>query len=131
MRKITKVWFQAAHEDCLMAQKAMEIKLYRQVCFHSQQCAEKGLKAAILEKGKKLRKVHDLLELSKDIEDLPLQLPASIEELDFLNRVYQFRYPPDIGLLAHGEPTKEDAQKALEIAQRIFTQVEKMLRGEA
>jgi len=52
MRKITKAWFQAAHEDCLMAQKAMEIKLYRQVCFHCQQCAEKGLKAVILEKGK-------------------------------------------------------------------------------
>jgi len=61
-----------------MAQKAMEIELYRQVCFHSQQCAEKGLKAVILEKGKKLTKVHDLLELSKDIEDLSLQLPVSI-----------------------------------------------------
>lgn len=112
-----------------MAQKAMEIKLYRQVCFHSQQCAEKGLKAVILEKGKKLRKVHDLLELSKDIEDLSLQLPASIEELDFLNRVYRSRYPPDVGLLPHGEPTKEDAEKALEIAQRIFAQVGKMLEG--
>ena len=114
-----------------MAQKAMEIKLYQQVCFHSQQCAEKGLKAVILEKGKKLRKVHDLLELSKDIEDLSLQLPASVEELDFLNRVYRSRYPPDIGLLPHGEPTREDAQRALEIAQRIFAQVGKMLEGEA
>jgi HEPN domain-containing protein len=112
-----------------MAQKAMEIKLYRQVCFHSQQCAEKGLKAVILEKGKKLKKVHDLLELSKDIEELPLQLPASVEELDFLNRVYRSRYPPDIGLLPHGEPTKEDAQKALEVAERVFAQVEKLLEG--
>ena len=112
-----------------MAQKAVDIKLWRQVCFHSQQCAEKGLKAVILEKGEKLRKVHDLLELSKDIEDLSLQLPASVEELDFLNRVYRSRYPPDIGLLPHGEPTREDAQRALEIAQRIFAQVEKMLEG--
>ena len=110
-----------------MAQKAMEIKLYRQVCFHCQQCAEKGLKAVILEKGKKLRKVHDLLELSKDIEDLTLQLPVSIEELDFLNRVYRSRYPPEIGLLPHGEPTKGDAEGALEIARRVFAQVEKSL----
>lgn len=114
-----------------MAQKAMEIKLYRQVCFHSQQCTEKGLKAVILEKGKKLRKVHDLLELSKDIEDLSLQLPVSLKELDFLNRVYQSRYPPDIGLLPHGEPTKEDAHRALEIAGRVFTQAEKTLEGRA
>jgi len=128
MRKITKVWLQAAGEDCLMAQKAVEIELYRQVCFHSQQCVEKGMKAVILEKGRKLRKMHDLLELSKDIEDLLVQLPASIEELDFLNRVYQSRYPPDIGLLPYGEPTREDAQKALEIARRVLVQVQKMLQ---
>lgn len=128
MRKITRVWLQAADEDCLMAQKAMEIELYRQVCFHSQQCVEKGMKAVILEKGKKLRKMHDLLELSKDIECFSLQLPASIEELDFLNRVYQSRYPPDIGLLPHGEPTKEDAQRALEITKRVFAQVQRMLQ---
>lgn len=51
-------------------------------------------------------------------------------DLEFLNEVYvEFRYPPDIGLLPHGEPTKEDAQKALEIAKRVFTQAEKMLEG--
>ena len=86
------------------------------------------MKAVILEKGKKLRKMHDLLELSKDIECFSLQLPASIEELDFLNRVYQSRYPPDIGLLPHGEPTKEDAQRALEITKRVFAQVQRMLQ---
>lgn len=127
MREITRAWFQAAREDYLMAQKAMEIKLWRQVCFHSQQCAEKGLKAVILEKGKKLRKVHNLLELSKDIEDLSLQLPVSVEELDFLNRVYQSRYPPDIGLLPLGEPTREDATRALEVARRVVADVEKSL----
>ena len=78
------------------------------------------MKAVILEKDRKLRKVHDLLELSKDIEDISLQLPVSVEELDFLNRVYHSRYPPDIGLLPHGQPTKDDAQKALEIARRVF-----------
>ena len=111
MRKITRVWLQAAGEDCLMAQKAMEIELYQQVCFHSQQCVEKGMKAVILEKGNKLRKMHDLLELSKDIECFSLQLPASIEELDFLNRVYHSRYPPDIGLLPHGQPYQGGCSK--------------------
>ena len=86
------------------------------------------MKAVILEKGNKLRRIHDLLELSKDIERFSLQLPASIEELDFLNRVYHSRYPPDIGLLPHGQPTKEDAQKALEITKRVLEQVERMLQ---
>ncbi len=78
MRRITKAWLQAAYEDYLMAQKAMEIELYRQVCFHSQQCAEKGMKA--------------------------------------------------VGFLPHGEPTREDAQRTLEIARRVFAQVERVLQ---
>jgi len=130
MKKITKAWFQATYEDCLMGEKAMEIELYRQVCFHCQQCAEKGLKAIILEQGNKLKRVHDLLELSKDVEDLSLPLPASLEELDFLNRVYRFRYPPDIGLLPHGEPTVEDAKKALDIARKILAAVSAILEVE-
>jgi HEPN domain-containing protein len=53
-----------------------------------------------------------------------------VADLEFLNGVYvEFRYPPDIGLLPHGEPSKEDAQKALEIARSVFTQAEKMPGG--
>jgi len=48
MKKLTEVWLRAAHEDYVMAQKAMEVELYRQVCFHSQQCAERIMKAVIL-----------------------------------------------------------------------------------
>jgi HEPN domain-containing protein len=53
MKKVAEAWFQAAYEDYLMAKKAIEIELCRQVCFHSQQCAEKALKALILEKARK------------------------------------------------------------------------------
>jgi len=55
-------------------------------------------------------------------------LDISLEEANFLGELYvESRYPPDIGLLPHGEPTKEDAQKALDIARRVFAQVEKEL----
>jgi len=87
MKKLTEAWLRAAHEDYVMAQKAMEVELYRQVCFHSQQCAERVMKAVILEKSKRIKKVHDLLELSKDMEDLSLALTASLDELNFLNQV--------------------------------------------
>ena len=53
---------------------------------------------------------------------------VDMADLDFLSEVYvESRYPPDIGLLPHGEPTKEDAQKALEFAQQVFAQAGKML----
>lgn len=75
-------------------------------------------------------RTHDLGFLYQKLDQLNLPLRVDMADLEFLNEVYvEFRYPPDIGLLPHGEPTKEDAQKALEIAKRVFTQAEKMLEG--
>jgi len=37
-------------------------------------------------------------------------------EAIFLNSIYRFRYPPDLGLLPKGEPIKEDAERALNLA---------------
>lgn len=54
-------------------------------------------------------------------------LPVKLSELDFLNRVYRFRYPPDIGLLPHGQPTEEDAQKAMKIAKTVMDWTQQVL----
>lgn len=123
MKKIVRAWLEAAEEDFILAQKAFELDIYRQVCFHAQQAVEKGLKAILLEKGIRPKRIHDLLELSKDVESVCLNLPASLEELAFLNEVYRFRYPPDIGLLPGGQPDKADAERALGIAKRILNWV--------
>ena len=63
--------------------------LYRMVCYHAQQAVEKILKA------------------------IP---PLSVEDAVFLNSVYRARYPAALGLLPTGEPTKEDAERALHSA---------------
>jgi len=58
------------------------------------------------------------------------QVKQAIEEANFLSGIYvESRYPLDVGFLPHGEPAREAAEKALEIARRVFTQVEKMLEG--
>lgn len=49
-----------------------------------------------------------------------LEVPISSEEAIFLNSVYRARYPGALGLLPDGEPTKKDAEFALEIANRIY-----------
>ncbi len=128
MKKITEAWLISASEDLIMAQKAFEFGIYRQTCFHAQQAVEKGMKAILFEKGTKLKRIHDLLELNGDLETAGVQLPVTIPELDFLNRVYQFRYPPDIGLLPYGQPTKEDAQTALTMAEKIMDWVQQYLK---
>jgi HEPN domain-containing protein len=127
MKRITEVWLSYALEDFIMAQKALEMEIYRQTCFHAQQAVEKGLKAFLLEKDIKIRKIHNLLELSSEFEARGIHLPVELSEMDFLNRVYRFRYPPDIGLLPQGQPTQEDAQKALRIARKVTDWIQQTL----
>ena len=110
-----------------MAQKVFEMGIYRQTCFHAQQAVEKGFKAILLEKGAKIRRIHNLLEISSELEACGMCLPVKLSELDFLNRVYRFRYPPDIGLLPHGQPTEEDAQKAVKIAKTVVDWTQQIL----
>lgn len=127
MKRITEAWLSYALEDLIMAQKALEMEIYRQTCFHAQQAVEKGLKALLLEKGIKIRRIHNLLELSSEFETRGIHLPVELSELDFLNRVYRFRYPPDIGLLPQGQPTRGDAQKALRIARKVMDWIRQTL----
>lgn len=37
-----------------------------------------------------------------------------------MNTIYRARYPSDLGLLPSGEPTKEDANKALTMAKEMI-----------
>ncbi|BER91413.1 MAG: hypothetical protein PWP60_1197 [Candidatus Atribacteria bacterium] len=127
MKKITETWLSYALEDLIMAQKALEMGIYRQTCFHAQQTVEKGFKAILLEKGVKIRRIHNLLEISGELEACGMHLPVELSELDFLNRVYRLRYPPDIGLLPYGQPTEEDAQKAVKIARIVMDWIQQIL----
>ena len=48
-----------------------------------------------------------------------------------LNRIYvDSRYPPDIGRIPSGEPTKEEAQQLYNIAKDIFDKILKILEQE-
>lgn len=56
-------WVERADEDYALARSALRRKkpLAYGVCFHSQQCAEKYLKAMLVSKRQRFSKVHDLL----------------------------------------------------------------------
>jgi len=131
MRKITRQWLKYAADDLQSAEVLKEREIHTIVCFHCQQCLEKSLKAILQEENIKPPRIHNIKVLKDMVENaMDSTLDISLEEANFLSEVYvESRYPPDIGLLPHGEPTKEDAQKALDIARRVFAQVEKMLGG--
>ena len=59
-------WIAKADGDLVTAERelrARKLPNYDASCFHSQQCAEKYLKAIMVQNGIRFRKIHDLREL--------------------------------------------------------------------
>lgn len=131
MRKATGGWLADAQEELEMAAVLFEHRKNRGVCIHSQQCVEKGLKALILEKGRRPARTHDLVEplnlVTADGWSVGLPMDAAV----FLNSVYRGRYPTEEGLLPHGEPTEEDARQALNAAETLMKDLRSILKGPA
>ena len=66
MKAITLEWIDKAEGDRFSAQREVRARKnpnYDAACFHSQQCAEKYLKARLQEGGIAFKKPHDLVNL--------------------------------------------------------------------
>ena len=120
MRKTTEAWIKDVKEELESAKILYKYKKYRGACYHSQQCVEKGLKALVLEKGKKPGRIHDIVELLNKTEKLGYRIGLPIDDAVFLNSIYKGRYPTEEGLLPQGEPTKGDAERAIAAANILF-----------
>ncbi len=108
-------WIAKAEEDYALAASSLRRKQARiyGTCYHSQQCAEKCLKALLLFKGKPFPRTHDLLKLSDLCEKAGILVPVDIEKLDALSECgAQARYPG-------GEPSVQDAREALDTARIV------------
>src|SRR3712207_3075079 len=111
-RPETDAWVARAEEDYLLARSALRRKnpLIYGATFHAQQCAEKYLKAVLVEIGQAFPKTHDLLALSHLCAQAGWSPSVSDDQLDTLSAyAVQVRYP---GV----EPTSVETQQALEIA---------------
>ena len=131
MRKATGGWLADAQEELEMAAVLFEHRKNRGVCIHSQQCVEKGLKALILEKGRRPARTHDLVELLNLVTADGWSVGLPMDAAVFLNSVYRGRYPTEEGLLPHGEPTEEDARQALNAAETLMKNLRSILKGPA
>ncbi len=119
MRKATDSWIKEAKDEFDSAVILYEHEKYRGACYHSQQAVEKGLKALILEKGKKPERTHDIIELLSEVKGQGWDVELTIDDAVFLNSVYKGRYPTEEGLLPHGEPLREDAERAISAAGKL------------
>lgn len=127
MNKRVNKWIKFAEEDLKMATMAMNENIFNQVCFHSQQCVEKCLKA-IIESKTKVPKEHSLLRLL----NLALAEGYNLEDewcsLDFLDNFYtSTRYPFVVGMVKENYPEKQDADRSLTIAQNFYKRTIELL----
>lgn len=118
----TSPWLSFAEEDLKLAEISLPENIFNAVCFHSQQCVEKCLKAILESKTKRVPKIHHLKELFTEVKKSEPEIENFRSEINILDRYYILtRYPAALpGSLPEGLPDQEDAQEALEIAKEIY-----------
>jgi HEPN domain-containing protein len=108
-------WVEYAEEDLIMAKSALRRSkpLTSSSCFHSQQCAEKYLKAILVSRDVEFPKTHDLLILDGLCAGAGIFTGLTKEDMGRLSGyAVHTRYPGN-------QPTADEAQEALEIAMNI------------
>ena len=120
-------WLFFAESDLTAAKSMLRESVYHLACFHSQQVIEKCLKALLRHKGQIIPKTHSLLKLLNDAK-----ISGKVEQSDviFIDRFYiPTRYPETLpGSLPEGLPSKLDAEKSVEIAEKILDILKKEVK---
>jgi len=116
MKPLTAEWIEKAEEDwvsLLRSYRARKDPSYNVACFHAQQCAEKYLKAWLVEAGTAFPKTHDLSLLLTLVQPIEPGWGILQPELDTLNKyAIAYRYPGQ-------SATKADAKEAVDACRTI------------
>ena len=110
-----EVWIDHAEDDFDAAGKLLRGKkpsVYG-ACFHTQQCAEKYMKAMLVVKGKRFPMIHDLVTVNNLLEQAGINMNVPENDLALLSSyAVRARY-------AGERPEVEDAKETLRIAKTI------------
>lgn len=116
MTKYVADWLVRADEDIDIAELAIKEKgPTNPICFHTQQAAEKYLKAFLAFHEKHIRKIHDLEDLLITCKEIDASFGELRDDAQYLNQFYiETRYPADMP-----DFTFNDAKKSYEVALRV------------
>ena len=121
--ELTNQWLQKSKDDYISATVLMEKVVPPQIeiaCYHSQQCAEKALKAFCVFKGVEVQKTHNLIVLCQSCAVLDPEFSVLITDCARLTPYsVQTRYPNKIEIL------ESEAKSALALSKKIYDFVEK------
>ena len=120
-------WLRRARSNLARAKqpKAEEV-LWEDLCFDTQQAAEKSLKAVLLVHGIPFRFVHDITELLTLLEKNGISLPEEIRtSSELTDYAVENRYTGPF------EPvTEEEFKRALQIAEAVVAWAESEIEKE-
>ena len=124
MNPLAREWLLKADDDLNVAQALMRMRRltsYDAVCFHSQQTAERSLKAFLTEHQQAFPKTHDLVRLNALCEMVDPLFVSSDNRFAFLDEFsVKFRYPGE-------SADRITAKQAVQYAQQIKTFVRSRL----
>ena len=120
-------WLRRAKSNLVRArQPKPEEVLWEDLCFDTQQAAEKALKAVLVARRIPFRFVHDIAELLTLLENQGIILPEEIKaSAGLTDYSVESRYPGPF------EPiTEEEFEKALQIAEAVVAWTESQMEKE-
>jgi HEPN domain-containing protein len=126
MNPLTHEWIEKAEGDYNSAERefrARRLPNYNDVCFHTQQMAEKYLKAVLQETGLEIPRTHnliDLMVLCAQRDDAFMELNANLKSLN--DYAVIFRYPGE-------NASHEDASEAIKKARVVRKHLRNKLGG--
>jgi len=113
-------WWNKAKDDLEKAKILFDNKKYDGAVFYCQQSVEKGLKSLYLKNNDKIKRVHDLFELGKDVK-IPSNLLNYCKEI---TQGYTYSRYPDI---EEPQDIDEISSSFIEYTKEILKWIEKNL----
>jgi len=119
-------WIERAKSNLELAQaKIIRHIYYEDLCYQSQQAAEKALKGLLIYYGVEPEFTHNIEILLKEIKKFT-DIPENIKEAALLtNYAVQTRYPGE-----YDEITKEEYEKSIKIAKDCLHWIENKIKEE-
>jgi HEPN domain-containing protein len=120
MRDLSERWLLFAGQDLRMAELAMTEDLYGQACLHCQLCAERAIKALLVQQGRTPPDTPRLADLLPLLDPNPLAgLALAVQEIDRFHT--SVRHPEALSTARlEGLPDAEDAWEALAVARQTL-----------
>jgi HEPN domain-containing protein len=119
-------WIMRAYSNLNLAKKGRgKDVMLEDLCFNTQQAAEKALKAVCLFKDLDFPKTHSIVRLLDIIEASGVAIPENVKSADILTQyAVQTRYPGPVE-----EITSEEYEEALALAARTVFWADHLILG--